>query len=354
MQARRIRADIECDSQRGDKCDWACHPGGASFGRSATTQVRAVERVLARAEGVLSRACCDARGCSFAAQSAHRSLGAGCAARRHRGGRRAASLRARYPNIRDEIAPFDLARSHIGPIQMRWGCGSMQQLGLTFSKSGLVGSRGRARVGAGRKRLPAGKRHTSHRARPKHRATHPVHVTLRADVRSLRSQQVVRTVLGALRDSHREGFRIAHYSVQDNHLHLIVEARDTALLSSAVRGLAIRVALRVNRLLFRRGRFWADRWHGHTLKTPREVRNALRYVLQNHRKHGVSLSPGMGRPSLALDPLSSAEWFDGFADPLPFRFRSTGPPCIALPTTWLLRTGWRRHGLSRISESPLS
>ena len=213
----------------------------------------------------------------------------------------------------------------------------MRQIELTFSVKG----RGGAREGAGRKPLPVGQRHTPHRARAKHRARHPVHVTLRAASRSLRSQQVVKTVLGALHASNCEGFRIAHYSVQHNHIHLIAEAEDERSLSSAMRSLAIRIALRVNRLLFRRGRFWADRWHGHTLTTPREVRHALRYALQNHRKHGSF--------GAALDPLSSAQWFDGFAQPLPSTFESIGPPAVATPKTWLLKVGWRRHGLIQIS-----
>ena len=197
-----------------------------------------------------------------------------------------------------------------------------------------------ARARAGRKPLPAGMRHTPHRARAKHRARHPLHITLRACLRSLRTQQVIRTVLGALRDSKREGFRIAHYSVQDNHVHLIIEAENETLLSSAMRSLAIRISLRVNRLLFRRGRLWADRWHSHTLKTPREVRHALRYVLQNHRKHGSFAA--------ALDPLSSAQWFEGFAQPIPSAFQSIGPPCTAPPQSWLLTRGWKRHGLIQI------
>ena len=141
----------------------------------------------------------------------------------------------------------------------------------------------------------------------------------------------------AIRASNRDEFRIVHYSVQDNHVHLIVEAENELILSSAMRRVAIRIALRVNRLLFRRGRFWADRWHSHTLKTPREVRNALRYVLQNHRKHSSFCA--------ALDPLSSAQWFDGFLHPVPPSFRSSGPPVVAPPKTWLLNVGWRRHGL---------
>jgi putative transposase len=220
----------------------------------------------------------------------------------------------------------------------------MKQPKLRFSKD----PRGGARAGAGRKPLAAGLRRTPHRARPRHRASHPVHVMLRASVRSLRTQHVVRTVLDALRESNGEQFRIIQYSVQANHLHLIVEAENKNALSSGMRGLAVRLARRVNKLLFRRGKFWVDRWHGRTLESPRQVRNALVHVLQNHKKHAPA------KLCSVLDPLSSAEWFDGFVEPIPQSFRGVGPPSVARARTWLLRTGWHRHGLIRVSEAPRS
>lgn len=227
---------------------------------------------------------------------------------------------------------------------------------MPFEFSPVV-RRGGARPRAGRKPLPAHLRHTPHRARPEHRAAHPVHVTLRASLRSLRRAQVAGTVLGAIRASSGEGFRIAHYSLQDNHIHLIVEAENKGSLSSGVRGLMVRIARRVNRLLFRRGRFWADRWHGRALTGPRQVRNALVYVLQNHRKHGVTRrSPPTtaSRSASPFDALSSAYWFDGFVEPIPPACRSIGPPCVAVPRTWLLRFGWQRHGRIHAWEAPMS
>jgi len=203
--------------------------------------------------------------------------------------------------------------------------------------------RGGARRGAGRKPRAAHLRQTPHRARPVHRKAHPVHVTMRAGLRSLRAQQVAGTVLGALRDSNRDWFRVVHYSVQESHLHLIVEAEDSECLGAGVRGLMVRIARRVNRLLFRRGRFWADRWHGRDLEGPRQVRNALVYVLHNHKKHARSAS---------LDPLSSAGSFDGFASALPGSFRRIGQPCVAPAKTWLLKIGWRRRGLVGLTEAP--
>jgi putative transposase len=132
-------------------------------------------------------------------------------------------------------------------------------------------------------------------------------------------------------------------------VHLIVEAESKASLASGMRGLAVRMARRMNRLLFRRGRFWADRWHGRALTSPREVRNALVYVLQNHRKHAAR---GVHALSAHLDPLSSAQWFDGFLEPVALVFRGVGPPCIVAARTWLPRIGWQRRGRIHSGEAP--
>lgn len=126
----------------------------------------------------------------------------------------------------------------------------MQQLAFAALEKSR---RGGARKGAGRKPRAAALRNTPHRARAQHRAAHPVHVTLRATFRQLRSQHVAPTVLHSIRDSQRADFRVLHYSVQANHLHLIVEASDKEALSSGMRSLVVRMAKRVNRLLFRRG-----------------------------------------------------------------------------------------------------
>jgi len=247
--------------------------------------------------------------------------------------------------------PALLAVTQISPIQRSGEMGG-PQLELSF-----MHRRGGARAGAGRKRLPTHQRRTPHRARAAHRAAHPVHVTLRAASRSLRNRFVSKTVLGALRDSNTAHFGVVHFSVQDNHVHLIVEAATSAALLSGMRGLMVRVARRVNRVLFRRGRFWADRWHGRALTGPRQVRNALVYVLQNRLKHRPmphAQQRADASASWLLDPLSSAEWFPGFATSVPLGFRSVGPPCVTRAKTWLLAVGWLRYGRIRIGEAPKS
>ena len=98
----------------------------------------------------------------------------------------------------------------------------------------------------------------------------------------------------------------------------------------------------VNRVFGRAGPVLLGRYHVRALRTPKEVRNALAYVLLNARKHWRQRRGAA--PPVTLDEASSAEWFDGWVrrtQPL----SSGEPPSVAIPRTWLLRVGWRRHGL---------
>jgi REP-associated tyrosine transposase len=141
----------------------------------------------------------------------------------------------------------------------------------------------------------------------------------------------------------REGFRLVHFSVQSNHLHLIVEGDCRPTLSRGLQGLAVRMARALNRLWRRFGSVFADRYHDRILRSPTEVWNALRYVLCNARKHGAWTS--RSRP----DPMSSAPWFDGWSEALPEPAESTPTPRAR---TWLLNDGWRRIGLISIAAAP--
>src|SRR5919201_3516409 len=169
---------------------------------------------------------------------------------------------------------------------------------------------GGRRPGAGRKLAPGRRPRVPHRARPAHNAAHPVQVTLRTTraVRCLRSARVFPAVRRALAVSSHDGFRIVHFSVQDDHVHLLVEGETRERLSSGLRGLAIRIARAVNRVHGRRGAVWAGRYHARALRTPRETRTALAYVLLNRFKHSGE--------EPAVDPCSSASWFTGWTNPL--------------------------------------
>jgi hypothetical protein len=131
----------------------------------------------------------------------------------------------------------------------------------------------------------------------------------------------------------RATFRVVHFSVQTDHLHVLVEADSRRALLRGIQGLAGRCARAVNRGWDRRGPVWAHRYHARPLRTPTEVRHALAYVLLNFRKHL--------RAPPSVDPRSSGEWFDGWRDDA-IALTSLGP--ISRPRSWLGSVGWRRGG----------
>ena len=145
-------------------------------------------------------------------------------------------------------------------------------------------------------------------------------------------------------------FRIVHFSIQHDHVHLMIEASSKAALARGMKGLACRLAKTLNRTAGRRGKVLRDRYHARPLTTPLEVRNCLRYVLQNAAKHAEA-DPMPDLPAIVvdgIDPWSSATWFNGWQHPPPPALDSP----VAPPQTWLMHFGWKRHGLLRCGEIP--
>jgi REP element-mobilizing transposase RayT len=213
--------------------------------------------------------------------------------------------------------------------------------------------RGGRRRGAGRPRRPGSGVPHLRRASLTGRA--PVHVTLRVvrGLGNLRKGPARRAIFRAFAAGcERFGFRLVHFSLQHNHLHLVCEADDARALSRGMQGLSIRLAKALNRRFDRSGRVFADRYHARPLCTPREVRHALAYVLNNARHHGPKRAPGW------MDPCSSARLFTGWRHGTRIdqgecleEMASAGRP-VACSRTWLLGTGWKRHGLLDVDEVP--
>lgn len=187
----------------------------------------------------------------------------------------------------------------------------------------------------------------SHARRTKLDARVPVLVTwkLFGGLPSLRrpvTRDRLLETFAAARDRH--GMRLVHYSIQSNHVHAIVEARDVTALARGVQGLSVRMARALNRAWGRRGRMFADRYHSRALRTPREVRRALGYVLNNARKHAARVE--------GIDPYSSGASFDGWRERGARALVRAPTPPVVHARAWLLTTGWRRYGLVSVTEVP--
>ena len=229
-------------------------------------------------------------------------------------------------------------------------------------------------VALGRKPSPERIGFVPHVARIVHDARHPVHVSMRRTklAPSLRNERVYRAILEQLARAKRQRVRVVHFSVQHDHLHLIVEGQDRLDLSNQMCKLFSRIARAVNSIAKRRGCLFRDRHHRRELASPTQTRNALVYVLFNDRKHeaqgGGPISERMlheldDRTSVGWIPL--ADWAESARPPPDTLARlrarnlvtATGAGSetpISTAGTWLAQRGWFEHGggRMRIDELP--
>lgn len=224
----------------------------------------------------------------------------------------------------------------------------------------------------GRPKKPGAK--LRHAPRPDFTPQQPLHVTLRViDGLELRN----RACYAAIREAAitllpHEDCRITQLSIQGTHIHLLVEAENRDALAKGMQAFKISAAKHINAAVSRAGSWWerrrmavrpkrrkgsvfSDRYHVRVITSPLQARRELAYVLNNWRKHGED-ARGVAR-TWRVDPFSTGWSFAGWAEradqPFVWKLRETYDPIpVYGPRTWLLKTGWRRHGLVSLFEVP--
>jgi len=200
-----------------------------------------------------------------------------------------------------------------------------------------AGKWGGRRKGAGRKKTenPG----VSHLKREEFKERHPVHVTMKIlpGLPSLRIKEYFLALLEMFRKAQKENFRIVHFSVQSNHIHLIIEAAGKDALARGMSGLTVRISRGLNKILGREGTVFADRYFSRVLRSPTEVRRVLLYVFNNRRRHA-----GEGAVE-DFDLRSSSMLFDGWKEMEAMEL--VGPYRPVVPAqSWFVREGWMKAG----------
>jgi REP element-mobilizing transposase RayT len=224
--------------------------------------------------------------------------------------------------------------------------------------------RGGKRKGAGRPKKGA-RASERHKTRAVFKRGEPVHVIMRVSpgVGSLRKRSIMRAVHEAtvVVLKHEARFRIVHLSLQRTHIHMIVEAENRVALATGMQAFGISVARNVNREISRRtgekrnGGVFADRYHARILKTARQVRNTIAYVLNNWRHHGEDKLEIA--KDWVIDPFASGLFFTGWMEREDKGYSYRAPPgylgfVVWQPILWLLREGWTQWGLISAFEVP--
>ncbi len=192
-------------------------------------------------------------------------------------------------------------------------------------------------------------------------------MTLRvvSEIGNLRRRDAYQAIREAtVTTARRESFRIVQLSIQRTHLHLLVEAENKQALAAGMQGFEISAAKHLNAAIGktqggerRRGKVFPDRYHAVVITSPRQARNVLSYIMNNWRHHGEH-AEGAQR-SWRIDWFSSASSFPDWREYGNDEFMWETPPrydplIVYQPRTWLLREGWKRHGLISCHEVPVA
>lgn len=149
----------------------------------------------------------------------------------------------------------------------------MKQLKLKLDK----GRRGGRREGSGRRRIHS--RGVAHRIREKVNYRTPLHINFKYRT-SIKNKTCLKLLKRAIVNARSHGLRINHFSMQSNHIHLIVEAETNEILTTGMRSLTVTFAKGL-----KQGRVQLERYHLQVLKSIRQTKHALHYVLFNKQKH---------------------------------------------------------------------
>jgi len=145
--------------------------------------------------------------------------------------------------------------------------------------------RGGRRTGAGRPRSIDSLQW--HHTRPEFKSTEPLHINIKLikGLPTLRAKNKFKLIKRAILNARVRGLRIIHFSIQSTHIHLLIESENKRELGRGMQSFCISLARSLNGFLKRQGKVFVERYHLHILKTPTEVRNALRYIFMNFAKH---------------------------------------------------------------------
>lgn len=142
--------------------------------------------------------------------------------------------------------------------------------------------------GAGRKALhDKGIRHTERETIKKLSSLH-LTIKIERNKAGLKNKTVLALLHKAIMKARKIGLGIIHYTLEYDHVHLLVEASDNEILGKGMQSFGICFSKGINKYKTQKGQVYKTRYHLRVLKTFREIKNVLNYIFGNAVKHRSS------------------------------------------------------------------
>ncbi|MGZ3789032.1 MAG: transposase [Bacteriovorax sp.] len=139
--------------------------------------------------------------------------------------------------------------------------------------------------GAGRPAIhDIGIRHSS---RPFLKKPSSLHLTVK--IKKNRADMKNKSVLGllkrAIKNARRQGLKVIHYSLEYDHVHLLIEADNNYILGKGMQAFGVTLSKAINRMRKLKGGVYKHRYHFRHISSARELKNVMNYIFTNGLKH---------------------------------------------------------------------
>jgi REP element-mobilizing transposase RayT len=131
-----------------------------------------------------------------------------------------------------------------------------------------------------------------HRERPILTKPTSLHLTvkiLRAKAK-LKNKIILSILKRSIMNARKKGLRVIHYSLEYDHIHLLIEADDNFILGKGMQAFGVTFSKALNRMRKMRGAVYKHRYHFRKIIGARQLKNVLNYLFTNGLKHNTAKS----------------------------------------------------------------
>ncbi len=146
------------------------------------------------------------------------------------------------------------------------------------------------RKGAGRPALhDPGIRHTN---RPHIKKPASLHLTIKVKKKKaeIKNKSVLKILKRAILNARKQGLRVIHFSLEYDHVHLLIEADNNLILGKGMQAFGVTLSKAINRLKKLKGGVYKHRYHFRQISSTRELKIVMNYIFTNGLKHGTAKS----------------------------------------------------------------
>jgi REP element-mobilizing transposase RayT len=114
-----------------------------------------------------------------------------------------------------------------------------------------------------------------------------MHLTIKVEKRKagLKNKSILKVLKRAILKGRSSGLRIIHFTLEYDHVHLLVESDCKIKLGRGMMRFGVTLAKGINKFQKGSGQVYKHRYHQRFINSGRDLKNVLNYIFKNGLKH---------------------------------------------------------------------